>query len=147
MVCVLASSGVDRGFESRWDQTKNNNIWFVVYSISTEHAALSSKRKEWLTQNQENVYEWSEMSYSGPLCQCASTKQLNYGCWCWSHRDSNPRSTPLEASTQTITPPMNPRSTPVEASTQTIRPPMNPPIYPTGGEHTNHYTTDVIPED
>jgi hypothetical protein len=26
MVCVLASSGVDRGFESRWDQTKNNNI-------------------------------------------------------------------------------------------------------------------------
>lgn len=85
MVCVLASSGVDRGFESRWDQTKNNNIWFVVYSISTEHAALSSKRKEWLTQNQENVYEWSEMSYSGPLCQCASTKQLNYGCWCREH--------------------------------------------------------------
>jgi hypothetical protein len=31
------------------------------------------------------VYEWSEMSYSGPLCQCASTKQLNYGCWCREH--------------------------------------------------------------
>ena len=46
MVGVLASSAVDRVFESRSGQTKY-----------------------WLARNQNNVSEWSDMSTRGLVCQ------------------------------------------------------------------------------
>ena len=53
MVSVLASSVVDHGMEPRLFQAKDYKIdicWF-----STKHAALRSKIKDWLAQNQYNV--------------------------------------------------------------------------------------------
>ena len=67
MVSVLASSAVDRGFESRSGQTKDYTIgicWF-----SAKHAALRRKSKDWLARNQDNVSEWSDMSTRGLLFQ------------------------------------------------------------------------------
>ena len=53
MVIVLASSAVDRGFEPRSGQTKDYEIGICCFSA--KHAALKSKRKDWLSQNQDNV--------------------------------------------------------------------------------------------
>jgi hypothetical protein len=55
MVSVLALSTVDRGFESRSDQTKDYKIGICCFS--TKHAALMRKSKNWLTRNQDNVSE------------------------------------------------------------------------------------------
>ena len=63
MVSVLASSVVDRGFEPRLSQTKDYEIWYLL------HAALRSKSKDWLARNQNNVFEWSDMSTHGLLFQ------------------------------------------------------------------------------
>ena len=52
MVSVLASSAVDRGFKSRWGQTKDYKIGICCFS--TKHAALRSKSKDWLARNQED---------------------------------------------------------------------------------------------
>ena len=60
MVSVLASSAVDRGFEHRSDQTKDNNIGICCFSA--KHATLRRKSKDWLTLNQNNGSEWSDMS-------------------------------------------------------------------------------------
>ena len=57
MVSVLASSAVDRGFEP---QTKHYQIGICCFYA--KHAALRSKNKNWLDQNQDNVYEWGETS-------------------------------------------------------------------------------------
>ena len=49
VVTVLASSAVDRGFESRSGQTKDYKIgicWF-----SAKHAAFRRKSKDWLVRN------------------------------------------------------------------------------------------------
>ena len=66
-VIELASSAVDRGFEPRSGQTKDYKIGICCFSA--KHAALRRKSKDWLSQNQDNVSEWSDMSISGLLFQ------------------------------------------------------------------------------
>ena len=70
MVIVLASSAVDRGFEPRSGYTKDYEIG-ICY-LSAKHTALRRKSKDWLARNQNNVYEWSDMSTHGLLFQWAS---------------------------------------------------------------------------
>ena len=64
---MLASSPVDRGFEPRSSQTKYYKIGICCFPA--KQAALRSKNKDWLTQNQNNVSEWSDMSTRGLLFQ------------------------------------------------------------------------------
>ena len=65
MVCVLASSAVDRGLEPRSGQTKDYKIGICCFSA--KHTALRRKSKDWLARNQYNVSEWSVMSTRGLL--------------------------------------------------------------------------------
>ena len=67
MVSVLASSAVDRGFESRSGQAKDDKIGMCCFSV--EHAALRRNSKDCLARNQYNVSEWSDMSTHGLLFQ------------------------------------------------------------------------------
>jgi hypothetical protein len=67
MFSVLASSAVDRGLEPRSDQTKDYKIGICCFSA--KHAALQRKSKDWLVQNQNNVFEWSDISTRGLLFQ------------------------------------------------------------------------------
>jgi hypothetical protein len=60
MVSVLASSVIDRGFEPRSGQTKDYKI--SICCFSAKHAALRSKSKDWLAQNQDNVSKWKDIS-------------------------------------------------------------------------------------
>ena len=60
MVGVLALSAVDRGFKPWLGKTTDYKIGSCC--LSAKHAALSSKRKDWLARKQNNVSEWSEMS-------------------------------------------------------------------------------------
>jgi hypothetical protein len=55
MVSMLASSAVHHGFEPGLGQTKDYKIG--ICCLSTKHAALRGKSKEWLTRNQNNVSE------------------------------------------------------------------------------------------
>jgi hypothetical protein len=71
MVSVLASSVLDCRFEPRAGQTKDYKIGICCFSA--KHAALSSKRKDWLARNQNNVSEWSDISTRELLFQWAST--------------------------------------------------------------------------
>ena len=66
-VSVLASSAVDRGFESLLGQSKDYKIGMCC--ISTKHAALRRKSKNWLARNQNNVAEWGDISIRGWLFQ------------------------------------------------------------------------------
>jgi hypothetical protein len=60
MVGVLVSSAVDRWFEPRSGKTKDYKIGICCFS--TKHAAfISSKRKELMARNQDNVSEWGHM--------------------------------------------------------------------------------------
>jgi hypothetical protein len=67
MVSVLALSVVDRWFEPRSGQTKDYTIGICCFSA--KHAALRRKSKDWVTRNQVNVSEWSDMSIHGQLFQ------------------------------------------------------------------------------
>ena len=67
MVSVFASNVIDRGFEPPSGQTKDYKIG--LYCFSAKHAALRSKSKDWLTRNQDNVFEWGDMSIRGLLFQ------------------------------------------------------------------------------
>jgi hypothetical protein len=67
MVSVLASSAVDRRFESRSGQTKESKIGICCFSA--KHAALRRKSKDWSARNQNNVFEWCDMSTHGLLFQ------------------------------------------------------------------------------
>jgi hypothetical protein len=60
MVSVLALSAIDREFEPQTGQTKDYEIGICCFS--TKHAVLRKKSKYWLTQIQDNVSEWSDMS-------------------------------------------------------------------------------------
>jgi hypothetical protein len=73
IVSVLASSAVDRGFESRSGQTKDYQLVCVAYNA--KHAELGRKSKDWLPRNQDNVSEWSDMYICGLLFPLANTKK------------------------------------------------------------------------
>ena len=60
MVSMLTLNMVDHKFEHRSGQTKDYKIG--ICCLSTKHAALTSKSKDWLARNQNNVSEWSDMS-------------------------------------------------------------------------------------
>jgi hypothetical protein len=62
IVSVLASSVVDRGFESRSGQTKDYQMVVVAYNV--KHAELRRKSKDWLARNQDNVYPRTVVSIS-----------------------------------------------------------------------------------
>jgi hypothetical protein len=55
MVSVLASSAVDRGFDTRSGQTKDYKI--CIYCFYAKHASLRRKNEDWLARNQNNVSE------------------------------------------------------------------------------------------
>jgi hypothetical protein len=76
MISVLTSSAVDREFKPRSGETKDYEIGICCFSA--KYAALRGKSKDWLVRNQDNVWEWSDMSISGLLIQWAST---------WSRHD------------------------------------------------------------
>jgi len=67
MVCVLASSAVDRGFKFPLSEAKDNKIG--ICCLSAKDAALRRKSKDWLARNQNNVSEWSGMLTRGLLFQ------------------------------------------------------------------------------
>jgi hypothetical protein len=83
MIIVLASSVVDRGFEPRSDQSsvvdggfeprsgQTKDYIIGICCFSAKHAELRRKSKDWLTRNQNNVSEWSDM-----LFQWASTIKI-----------------------------------------------------------------------
>jgi hypothetical protein len=56
MVSVLTSNAIDRGFERRSGQTKDYEIGICCFS--DKYAALWRKSKDWLSRNQDDVYEW-----------------------------------------------------------------------------------------
>jgi hypothetical protein len=56
---------VDRGFEPRLGQTKDNEIGICCFSY--KYAAIRRESKDWLSRNEDNVSEWSNMSTSGVL--------------------------------------------------------------------------------
>ena len=56
-----------RGFESRSGPIKDYRIGMCCFSA--KHAALRRKSKDWLTRNQNNVSEWSDMFTRGLLFQ------------------------------------------------------------------------------
>ena len=62
MISVMASGAVDRGFEPRSGLTKDYEIGIFPFS-----AAVRRKSKDWLAQNQDNVYDWGDMYIHGLL--------------------------------------------------------------------------------
>ena len=74
MVSVLVSSAVDHRFEPCSGQTEHYKIGICCFSA--KHAALSSKSKYWMTRNQDNMSEWSDIS----TCRLALWKS-NKVCW------------------------------------------------------------------
>ena len=64
MVSMLTSSALGHGFESWSGQIKDYKIG--ICSFSTKHTALRRKSKNWLAQNQENVFEWNQL-YKNPI--------------------------------------------------------------------------------
>jgi hypothetical protein len=67
MVSVLVSSSVDHGLQPRSGQTEDYKIG--IRCFSDKHTLLNRKSKDWLAQNQDNVFEWGDMSIRGLLFQ------------------------------------------------------------------------------
>ena len=59
---------IHHGLEPRSSQTKDYKIGICCFS-AIKHTALRRKSKDWLTRNQNNVSEWSDMSTRGLLFQ------------------------------------------------------------------------------
>jgi hypothetical protein len=59
---MLASIVVDHAFEHCTGQTKDYKIGICCFKLSIKHASLRRKRKDCLARNQDNVYEWDDMS-------------------------------------------------------------------------------------
>ena len=75
MVSVLASSAVDRGFQSRSVKPiQDYNIGICCFPA--KHAACRRKNKSWMARNQDNVSQWGDMSIHGLLLQCSSTIKI-----------------------------------------------------------------------
>jgi hypothetical protein len=70
MVSVFASTVVDRLFKPRSGQTKDYEIGICCFSAKHERV------KDRLAQNQDNVYEWGDMSTCWLLFQWASTIKI-----------------------------------------------------------------------
>jgi hypothetical protein len=66
MVSVLVLNAVDHGFEPDRIKPKSK---IGICCFSTKHAALRRKIKDWLTRNQEDVFEWGDMSIHGLFLQ------------------------------------------------------------------------------
>ena len=60
MVSMLVSKVVDRRFELQSDQIKDYKIG--ICCISAKHTALKRITKDWLAQNENIVFKWSDMS-------------------------------------------------------------------------------------
>jgi hypothetical protein len=58
MVSVLALSMVDRGFETSSGRDKPKTKKWVFTAPYDKHSALKSKNKDWLAQNQNNVFRF-----------------------------------------------------------------------------------------
>jgi hypothetical protein len=74
MIIVFASSVVDRGFEPWSDQNKYYKIGICCFSA--KYATLRGKSKDWLAQNQDDVFEWSDMSTRRLLTQWVNTIKI-----------------------------------------------------------------------
>ena len=57
---MLASSAINREFEARSRRTKDYKIGICCFSA--KNATLRKKSKDWLARNQDNVFEWNDMS-------------------------------------------------------------------------------------
>ena len=66
MVCVFASSAVDRWFEIRSGHTKDYKTGICCFSA--KHKSLRGKTKHWLARNQD-MSEGGDMSIRGLLFQ------------------------------------------------------------------------------
>ena len=64
---MIASSAVNRRFEPRSGQTRDDKIGICCFSA--KHTTLRRKNKDWLDRNQNNVSEWNDMSTGGLLFQ------------------------------------------------------------------------------
>ena len=71
---IFAFIAVDRGFEPRSGHTKDYYIGICCFSA--KHASLMRKSKDWLVWNQDNVFEWGDMSICGLLLQWTSTIKI-----------------------------------------------------------------------
>ena len=60
MGSMLNSRVVDRGFETRWVQTKDSKIG--IDSFSVQHAVFRGKRTDWFAANQDHVSKWSVLA-------------------------------------------------------------------------------------
>jgi hypothetical protein len=79
---VIALNMIGRGVESQSDQTKDYKIDSCYFSAN--HTTLRSHIKYYLTLNQENVFERSDMPFCGLLFQSSSTKIRSVlGCAVW----------------------------------------------------------------
>jgi hypothetical protein len=67
MISGLALSAVDGEFEPRSGQAKDYKIGICCFSA--KHIALRRKSKDWSARNQNNVFEWSDMSIRRLLFQ------------------------------------------------------------------------------
>jgi hypothetical protein len=74
MVNVRTSSKVDRWLEPHSGQTKDYII--CICCFSAKHAAIRKKSKDWLVRNQDNVWEWGDMSTHRLLFQWANTIKI-----------------------------------------------------------------------
>ena len=74
MVNMLSSSAEDDGFDPQKGQTKDYKI--CICCLPAKHATLRRMRKNWSTQNRDNVFGWNDMSTHRLLFQWAIKIQL-----------------------------------------------------------------------
>ena len=74
MISVIASSVVDREFESRLGQTKDYKIGICCFSIV--HSALKGKSEDWLVRYHNNVSRCTDMSTCRLMLQRVSSADL-----------------------------------------------------------------------
>jgi hypothetical protein len=68
---------------------ESNQVYIIgVCCFSTNHAQLRSKSKDWLARNQNNVFEWRDMSNHGLFNKLALSKS-NSACWSGIKRTSS----------------------------------------------------------
>ena len=74
---------VESSCSRSWVQApvESNQVYIIgVCCFSTNHAQLRSKSKDWLARNQNNVFEWRDMSNHGLFNKLALSKS-NSACW------------------------------------------------------------------